>query len=60
MNALISSVFALGLLGASAMPAEALTIHIGGGGHHGSHHHRHCTGWGWHRHHERYCRRWGW
>lgn len=57
MKALIASVFALGLLGASALPASAITIHIGDG-HHG--HHRHCTGWGWHHHHhDRYCRGWG-
>ena len=57
MKALIASVFALGLL-ATATPASALTIHIGGGHHH---HHRHCTSWGWHHHHhDRYCRGWGW
>jgi hypothetical protein len=56
MKALIASVFALGLLGASASTADALTIHVGGG-----HHHRHCTNWGWHHHHhDRYCRHWGW
>ncbi|MEI9991575.1 MAG: hypothetical protein WDM86_16210 [Rhizomicrobium sp.] len=57
MKNVIASVFALGLLAASAMPAAALSIHIGGG-HHG---HRHCTSWGWHHHHhDRYCRGWGW
>ena len=54
MKTLFASVFALGLLGASALPAEALTIHIGGG------HHRHCHSWGWHHHHhDRFCRGWG-
>ncbi|HXC54535.1 MAG TPA: hypothetical protein VNU97_04525 [Rhizomicrobium sp.] len=52
MKMLLASVFALGLLGASALPASALTIHVGGG-HHG---HRHCTSWGHHHH----CRGWGW
>ena len=58
MKALIASVFALGLIGASANSASALTIHISDGHHH---HHRHCTSWGWHHHHhDRYCRGWGW
>ncbi|MEJ0024515.1 MAG: hypothetical protein WDN01_00695 [Rhizomicrobium sp.] len=57
MKKIIASAFALGLLAASAMPAAALTIHLGGH-HHG---HRHCTSWGWHHHHhDRYCRGWGW
>jgi len=58
MKTLLASVFALGLLGVSAVPASAITIHIGDGHHHG--HHRHCTSWGWHHHHERFCRGWGW
>jgi len=50
---IIASVFALGLLAVTAVPASALTIHIGG------HHHRHCSSWGWHHHHhDRYCRHW--
>jgi hypothetical protein len=72
MKTLIASVFALGLLGASAVPADALSIHLGGGGYHhgwhggGWHHgggwgggwHRHgCRGWGWH-HGRRWCRGW--
>jgi hypothetical protein len=56
MKAIIASVFALGLLGASVSSAEALTIHIGPGHYHGWHHH-HCWGWGWHYHH-RFCRGW--
>jgi len=57
MKAFIASVFALGLIGASATSAGALTIHISDG----HHHHRHCTSWGWHHHHhDRYCRGWGW
>ena len=59
MKALIASLFALGLLGASATSASALTIHIGDGHHHWGHH-RHCNNWGWHHHHERFCRRWDW
>ncbi|HTP76066.1 MAG TPA: hypothetical protein VMJ73_03730 [Rhizomicrobium sp.] len=53
MKAIVATVFALGLLGASVTAADALTIHIGT--HHW--HHRHCWGWGWHHHH-RYCRGW--
>jgi len=56
LKTIVASIFALGLLAATAMPAAALTISIGDH-HHG---HRHCTGWGWHhRHHDRYCRGWG-
>jgi hypothetical protein len=62
MKALIASVFALGLLGASATSADALTIHIGGGHHwhggyyHGGYGYHHgCRGWGWHHGH-RWCR----
>ena len=59
MRKVIGALFALGLIGASATSAGALTIHIGGGHHH--HGHRHCTSWGWHHHHhDRYCRGWGW
>jgi Mn2+/Fe2+ NRAMP family transporter len=58
MKALIASVFALGLLGASLTSAEAMTIHVAVGHHHW-HHHRHCGAWGWH-HHARWCRRWYW
>jgi hypothetical protein len=58
MKAIIASIFALGLLGASVSSADALTIHIGPGHgyYHGWHHHR-CWGWGWH-HHQRFCRGW--
>jgi hypothetical protein len=69
MKALIASVFALGLLGASVSSAQALTIHVGTGHHYGYHHgyhhhygwrhHRHCGAWGWH-HHARFCRNWRW
>ena len=71
MKAIIASVFALGLLGASVSSAEALTIHVGTGHHdgwrhhygwhqhYGWHHHRRCGSWGW-RHHTRYCRGWRW
>jgi hypothetical protein len=67
MKALIASVFAVGLLGASVSSAQALTIHVGHhyGYHHGHHyhygwrHHRHCGAWGWH-HHARFCRYWRW
>jgi hypothetical protein len=63
MKAVIASIFALGLLGASASSAQALTIHVGTGYHHGHHygwhHHRHCSRWGWH-HHARFCRHWRW
>jgi Spy/CpxP family protein refolding chaperone len=58
LKTIFASAFALGLLAASAVPAAALTIHIGPSHHH---HHRHCTSWGWHHHHhDRYCRGWGW
>jgi hypothetical protein len=60
MKTLIASVFALGLLGASATSADALTIHFGGGGYHhwhGGWHHHGCRGWGWH-HGRRWCRGW--
>jgi hypothetical protein len=71
MKALIASIFALTLLGATAANAgigagarivgASITISMGNGHHHYRHHYRHCTSWGWsHRHHERYCRRWGW
>jgi hypothetical protein len=46
MKTLFASVIALGLI-ASAVPASALTIHLGGG----HHHHWHHGGWGWHHHH---------
>jgi hypothetical protein len=55
MKALIATVFAVAMLGATAPAASALTIHVGGG------HHRHCSNWGWHNHHhDRFCRHWGW
>ncbi len=44
MKTLFASVIALGLL-ASAVPASALTIHLGGGHHHWHHWHH------WHHHH---------
>ncbi|MEJ1970230.1 MAG: hypothetical protein WDN03_16615 [Rhizomicrobium sp.] len=48
MKALIASVFALGLLAASATSADAVIIRFGGGHH--WHHHWH-GGWGWHHRH---------
>lgn len=61
MKAIIASVFALGLLGASAASTAAdanvgVVVKVGG-----FHHHRHhaCGAWGWH-HHARFCRRWYW
>jgi hypothetical protein len=71
MKALIAAAaLAVGLLGASATTADAITIHIGGGGyHHGyyhggyyhgggyGYHHHGCRGWGWHHGH-RWCRGW--
>ena len=62
MKALIASVFALGLLGASVAPADALIIRVGPGhhwGHHWEHRYRHCDRWDWH-HHARWCRHWSW
>ena len=70
MKALIASIFALTLLGATAANAgvgagasivgSSITVHIGNGHqHYYSHHYRHCTSWGW-GHHHRYCRGWGW
>jgi hypothetical protein len=71
MKALIASIFALTLLGATAANAGiGIGAHIGSVGagvhlgvHDGYRHHRyyrhyrHCTDWGWsHRRHERYCR----
>ncbi|MEJ0028781.1 MAG: hypothetical protein WDN01_22365 [Rhizomicrobium sp.] len=72
MKILIASIFALGLLGATAAtPATAAVgvgVHIGGVGagvhlgigdrnRHRYHSRRHCVSWGY-RHHQRYCRRW--
>ena len=58
MKAIIASVFALGLLGASVLPADAHIVYVR---HHHYHsvHYRHCTAWGWH-HHNRVCRFWRW
>jgi hypothetical protein len=68
MKALIASIFALTLLGATAANAGiGVGAHVGGvgAGVHLSlsdghrHHPRYCTSWRW-RHHHRYCRRWSW
>jgi hypothetical protein len=50
MKTLFASLIALGLLGAVATPASALTVHFGGG-HHWHHwgHHNHWHHWH-HRH----------
>ena len=53
MKALFASIIALGLLGAVATPASALTVHLGVGHHHHWHHwghYHHWHHWGHHHH----------
>jgi hypothetical protein len=58
VKTLFASIFAVGLLAATAADAAHIGIQVGpiGVGTHVGYHHHGCRSWGWHHHHDRYCR----